>query len=1470
MHKSIAVIGMGCIFPDAMDISEYWSNIVYGKDSIREIPDAYWLLEDYYDYDPKKKDKTYSKKAGVVEDIPFNPMEFGIMPKDLESISVEQLFALVVAKQALIDARMYGKNARNFDREKVGVILASGIGKTAFSLNTRLQIPKFRKILRNSGVSEELTEKVLGRIADSEIDWTENSNPGYLPNVVAGRVASRFNLYGTNCTVDAACASSFAALKYAVSELEAGDCDIMLTGAVNLDCSEFSFVSFSKTPAISRTDNIKPFDQDSDGMILGDGVGMVVLKRLEDAERDGDRIYGVIKGVGASGDGKAKGIFAPNVDGQIKALKRAYENANVNPASVTLIEAHGTGTKVGDEYELEALKTFFGEGYKNHYIGIGSVKSQIGHTRLASGIASFIKVMLALYHNVLPVTLNVDKVSTIIKNTQFNVINNTKPWIVNEETPVRRAGISAFGFGGTNYHVVVEEYKDEQEQAYRLNNVPKTIVISGRTNEEIIEKCQSLKERLLADGEVDFDSCYEEITLKIGGKRIGFVANNEVDAIRKLDSAVELLRLNNEKSCWETKEFYYRDRSISNQGKIVTLFTNYQSPKNDMFHDVAINYPEMRECFTKADNERIQHGKKPISQLVYPFIDSYEYEENELQKEDNAALVSATISCGIYKILKNRGVKSDYFVGSESGEMVSLWANGVIDEEELFHQSFQDCPLNYSMETSISDAYKKGGRIFIQIGSDKKAFNKVRKLLGVKEIEWITIDNDSSENSYEELEYALMKLRVLGVAIEPDIYYKKQDDEIKLKFEKHSIRINPRIYRSNKKEKIVREAIYKNIDGEFSDAKQEKLILHASQKTEKNVGKINTIDCTLDEIVRKPQKKDFELLYKIGRMNHDAFNFLLNSQKSQFDFFFQALDKHTVIGENKNNMVKSLYTYGEKNLIAYNEYILKQYHELQINQELEIDQEENFVTVDKQVGMRVMDVAIKKVTMQPREFILKKGLVIVTLDRDEVAIKICKELEENGFIPIILNIEGVEADIKEYPLYNIEALHEQDILKTIEKIITQHSLKLTGFIHIATLSYDKTLNMYREFEINKAIFLIAKYFYLYSDKDLKEDEKKFFINVLRMDGFLGTKGTAPNIMLGGLFGLGKSLCDEWKDTLVKTIDIQRECDNKMTVKYIMEELQAGDSSCPEVGRDIDGERYSLGLNNIKRRKFEHKVPCSEDVFLVTGGGRGITAKCIINLAKTYHCKFVILGRTVLKNELKLGRNFKTKKDLQKAIIEQMRRENKKCTPKEVSENVNSYYAQMKILETMETLKGAGSQVLYYACDVMNESEVKNIVKEIESKVGEITGFIHGAGVLADKYIYNKNEEDFYVVAGTKIYGLLSCLNSINMDKIKFLIFFSSVAAFFGNRGQSDYAIGNEVLNKMSYKLKKLYPSCKVVSINWGPWDGGMIDSSLKRSLADRDISVIPIDEGIEFFMEQFRYEQEENVSQVVVYDKSVF
>ena len=318
----LAVIGLGGIFPKARSLRQFWANIKKKVDAIQDVPASHWSKEDYFDADPKKQDKVYSYKGGFLDAYDFDPSEFGLSPNTLEATDPAQLFALVAAKMALADAG-YAVDKETWDRSRVSCILGvTGALELVIPLGARLSLPKWRKAILAAGVPPAQAEDALARMSDEFVPWQEASFPGLLGNVIAGRVANRFNLGGTNCVVDAACGSSLSAMHMASLELQTGRAKMVITGGVDTFNDIFMYTCFTKTPALSTSGHAKSFDSKADGTTLGEGVGMVVLKRLDDAVKDGDRVHAILRGLGTSSDGRGKSIYAPSAGARRAPSKR--------------------------------------------------------------------------------------------------------------------------------------------------------------------------------------------------------------------------------------------------------------------------------------------------------------------------------------------------------------------------------------------------------------------------------------------------------------------------------------------------------------------------------------------------------------------------------------------------------------------------------------------------------------------------------------------------------------------------------------------------------------------------------------------------------------------------------------------------------------------------------------------------------------------------------------------------------------------------------------------------------------------------------------------------------------------------------------------------------------------------------------------------------------------------------------------
>lgn len=689
-REPIAIVGLAGTFAQANNLREYWRNILHEVDCITDVPTTHFSIDDYYDADPKAADKTYSKRGGFIPHTEFNPLEFGLPPNILECTDVSQLLSLVIARDALADA---GYSAHNPYAENTGVVLGVSALKQITPLVSRLQYPIWKRVLRNTGVPDAISDVIVDQIKAAYIEWREDAFPGYLANVVAGRICNRLDLGGINCTVDAACASSLAALQMAAHELRSGNCDVMIAGGVDTNNSAMGYLSFSKTPAFTAHDRMRPFDADSDGMLIGEGIGMLVLRRLADAERDGQRIYAVVTGIGASSDGKYKSIYAPRLEGQELALRRAYRDANCHPTSIGLIEAHGTGTPTGDPTELAALTRVFSEGDgPTEPIALGSVKSQIGHTKVAAGAASLIKTAMALYDKVLPPTINVETPHAAIGHTDspFYVNTRARPWF---SRGPRRAGVSSFGFGGTNFHVVLEEHAAQKAETPRTHATPYALFLHAPDPVALQASCVEMAAALSADSTGETWQAWvltsRELIIPAEAARIGFLAQTCEDALVHLDRIGEALHSTPDvDTLKQPGGLFYRRRGCAEPGALVALFPGQGSQYLEMGREACANFGVMHDTIAAMDDVLAEAGQQPISSVIFPppTFDPQVRDEQirTLRKTNNAQAAIGAFNLALYNQLQSCGFAPDIVAGHSLGELTALCASGMITEQDYF------------------------------------------------------------------------------------------------------------------------------------------------------------------------------------------------------------------------------------------------------------------------------------------------------------------------------------------------------------------------------------------------------------------------------------------------------------------------------------------------------------------------------------------------------------------------------------------------------------------------------------------------------------------------------------------------------------------------------------------------------------------------------------------------------------------
>lgn len=673
----VAIVGMACVLPGAADLDTFWRNVLQGADAVTEVPHERWDHEVYYDPDAVRDPvgRTPSKWGGFVPAIPFDAPAYGIPPASLASIEPAQLLALHVASRALDDAG-YG-TGREFDRSRTSVIFGAEAGTDlAGAYGFRSLYPSYFGDLPPD--------------LDAQLPRpTEDSFPGVLANVIAGRIANRLDLGGVNYTVDAACAASLAALDLACKELVQGGSDVVLCGGVDTHNGVNDYLMFSSVHALSPSGRCATFDSSADGIALGEGAACLVLKRLADAERDGDRVYAVVKAVGGSSDGRSLGLTAPRPEGQRRALERAYARAGVSPADIGLVEAHGTGTVVGDRAELETLtEVFTAHGAAPGGCALGSVKSQIGHTKCAAGLAGLIKATLALHHGVRPPTLHVREPNAAwdARTSPFFFDGQARPW-AEEDPELRRAGVSAFGFGGTNFHAVLaghaapaRECEADVLGASAMTEWPAELFcFAGADHTEAVraidEIAALLDDRAPRTLRGLAALAAESVAAAGAPVQVALVATDLEDLRVKLGRA-------RDGADDPAGEMFHR-RQDREAGRVAFLYPGQGSQRPGMLADLFVAFPGLRDVLGEAPSSTVEALFPPTA---------FTPEEREAAHVRITDTRTAQPALGVAEVAMTRllarfGVRPDLAAGHSYGELTALWAAGVYDSATLLRLS---------------------------------------------------------------------------------------------------------------------------------------------------------------------------------------------------------------------------------------------------------------------------------------------------------------------------------------------------------------------------------------------------------------------------------------------------------------------------------------------------------------------------------------------------------------------------------------------------------------------------------------------------------------------------------------------------------------------------------------------------------------------------------------------------------------
>jgi phosphopantetheine--protein transferase-like protein len=709
VKEPIAVVGIGLLLPGAQSPAEYWDNIISGRNGIVDVPPDRWGNPDlYYDPDPKVPDKTYSRIGGFVTGFEFSPLKYRIPPSVARKMDRTQQMAVTCVAEAIQDA---GLTPEQLKGRRVGIVLGNSMGGATVDRHAeRVGFPRAVACLEDAfgalGVDTDTRAKLIedfrSRYLADLPEITEDSLPGELANVISGRVANVFNLEGPNFTVDAACASSIAAVMNAVAALRDGRIDCALSGGVDAAMHPSSYVKFCKVGALSA-DGSRSFDEGANGFVMGEGAGVMVLKRLSDAIRDEDRIYATILEIGSSSDGRGKGITAPNAAGQERAIRACLEQGNIDPTTIGLVEAHGTSTPVGDKTELTVLDRLFREaGVPSGTIGIGSVKSQIGHLKAAAGAAGMIKAVLSLHHCMLPPTINVRRPNPCIEweSSPLFLVTEGRPWDTANGN-VRRAAVSAFGFGGTNFHMVFQEHvpglrliegkKQAVAQiAFTAPDWPKPAALSVHGEAWVIG----------ADDPADVARKVQQVLVQLNPAsatelavrlrkeasqfpvRCGFAAVDADMAAKKLELIRDAIEDPAKRKVFPAKGIHVAQGPAQKaKAGVAFLFPGQGSQYPFMLRDLADRYPIVAQTLAEADEILSSLGVPSVTSCMFPSgVEAADASSDAADSMKDTQLLQPMIlaaNTAIFRLLGSMGIRPAATAGHSLGEYAACVAAGV-------------------------------------------------------------------------------------------------------------------------------------------------------------------------------------------------------------------------------------------------------------------------------------------------------------------------------------------------------------------------------------------------------------------------------------------------------------------------------------------------------------------------------------------------------------------------------------------------------------------------------------------------------------------------------------------------------------------------------------------------------------------------------------------------------------------------
>ncbi|MEV0271258.1 type I polyketide synthase [Hamadaea sp. NPDC050747] len=1403
----IAIVGMACRYPDATSPRELWENAVSGRRAFRRLPDVRMRLADYYDPDPSTPDRFYARNAAVIEGYEFNRVAYKVAGSTYRSTDLTHWLALDVAAMALADAGF--PMAEGLPRERTGVVVGNSLtGEFSRANQLRLRWPFVRRMVAAALKEQDWNDDQLGTFLDEfeatfkspfpEID--EDTLAGGLSNTIAGRICNHFDLKGGGYTVDGACSSSLLSVATACKGLVDGELDVVVAGGVDLSIDPFEIIGFAKTGALA-TGEMKVYDKGSNGFWPGEGCGMVVLMREDDARKAGHRIYATVAGWGISSDGKG-GITRPEVSGYQLALRRAYARAGFGIETVPLFEGHGTGTAVGDSTELRALTLARDTaGATGQPAAISSIKAMIGHTKAAAGVAGLIKAAMAVHHHVLPPAIGCpDPHELLVEDgAQLRVLRKAEPF---PEGSAIRAGITAMGFGGINTHIVLEN-DGHRRRRVGLDTRTKALASSLQDAELLTVDAASaaeLRDRLVQLAEFVPTVAYAQLAdvavtlhkeLRELPYRAAVVTSSPEDAERRLRGLIEKL------DAGETTVFAADGRSFlghaAGPGRIGYLFPGQGSGR-------TMGGGALRRRFAEADEVYARSGLPEAADLVATEV---------------AQPRIATGTLAGLRVLATLGLDATVAVGHSLGELSALHWAGAFDEQTLLDVAkVRGAAMSQHSQRGTMASVEAGAETVERLMADLPVvvagFNgpKQTVIAGTHD----AVDEVCSRA--RDAGFAAARLRVSHAFHSPLVAPSAEAFATAIAEETFAP-LGRRVVSTVTGEPLAADADLRALLGrqitepvQFSQA-----VAIAAKEVDLfvEVGPGRVLSGLASSAVDVPAvalDTDDESLAGVLRVVAAAF--VVNAAPVDAALFHGRLSRPLKIGAEFSFFASPCESAPQVSITATKRAAVVE------RAPVEQVEGESIMDMLRRMASERAELPLDLVREDSR---LLDDLHLSSITVGQVVNQVAGQL---GIAAAQTPTNFATATVKELA----EALAELEQTALSGDAAAPVVAGAAPWSRPWAVDLDELVRPARTAVEENGSWRV------YSDADHRLAEPlRYRLERAGVGGgvlvclpencteqqlelaLLGAKAVLSG-KLGNRFvlvqhdrgaaGLAKTLRLEAPDLRVTIVHVPAAAElSEQTVDWIVAEV-ASTARFAEAFYDEQGVRRVPTLRVLPYApERTHQLLGEPDVLLVTGGGKGITAECALALAGDSGAKLALLGRSDPAQDAELAAN-------------------------------------------LDRMRSQGVTVEYARADVTDAGQVAAAVAELTEKLGQVTAVLHGAGRNEPASLTTVEMSHFESTFAPKLGGLRAVLAAVDPAKLKLLVTLGSIIGRAGLRGEAHYATANDWLAELTRQVGRDNPGCRALCLEWSVWSGvGMGERlSVVESLARDGVTPITPEQGI--------------------------